>query len=50
MEGITFDSAAFRKLAGDRHKIMEFIEEQPKRQRDPSGYTAVVLRRTYVRQ
>ena len=31
MEVITFDSAAFRKLAGDRHKIMAIIEEQPKR-------------------
>lgn len=37
MEVITFDSAAFRKLAGDLHKIMEFIEEQQKRQRDPSA-------------
>ena len=50
MEVITFDSAAFRKLQGDLHKIMEFIEEQQKRQRDPSGYNAVVLRRTHVRQ
>ena len=49
MEVITFDSAAFRRLEGDLHKIMEFIEEQPKRQRDLSGYTAVVLRRTHVR-
>lgn len=34
MEVITFDSAAFRKLQGDLNKIMEFIEEQHKRQRD----------------
>ena len=37
MEVITFDSAAFRKLQGDLNKIMEFIEEQHKRQRDPSA-------------
>ena len=37
MEVITFDSAAFRKLQGDLNKIMEFIEEQQKRQHDPSA-------------
>ena len=50
MEVITIDSAAFRRLEGDLHKIMAFIEEQQKRQRDPSGSTSVVLRRTHVRQ
>ena len=37
MEVITFDSAAFRKLQSDLNKIMEFIEEQQKRQHDPSA-------------
>lgn len=37
MEVITFDSAAFRKLQSDLNKIMEFIEEQQKRQHAPSA-------------
>ena len=50
MEVITFDSAAFRRLEGDLKAILDFIHWQQERQRDPSGYNAVVLRRTHVRQ